>query len=136
MSQCLTHFNFGLYCFSLSAVARKRPAFYGRILPVLLGLGPSSSVTSVSKGMHLAGVHHALKNAFESCLNCTHPGAAPVHYFLFFVLLTFIFLFCHVLSLLASSCIFAATGTNFPYFYCFYIDIIYICMHNFKVIFV
>ncbi|KAI3473144.1 hypothetical protein Pfo_030436 [Paulownia fortunei] len=27
--------------------------------------------------MHLAGVHHALKNAFESCLNCTHPGAAP-----------------------------------------------------------
>ncbi|XP_042050087.1 uncharacterized protein LOC121795614 isoform X2 [Salvia splendens] len=62
---------------SLSAVARKRPAFYGRILPVLLGLDPSSSVTSVSKGMHLAGVHHALKNAFESCLNCTHPGAAP-----------------------------------------------------------
>ncbi|XP_057808155.1 uncharacterized protein LOC131022653 isoform X2 [Salvia miltiorrhiza] len=59
---------------SLSAVARKRPAFYGRILPVLLGLDPSSSV---SKGMHLAGVHHALKNAFESCLNCTHPGAAP-----------------------------------------------------------
>ncbi|KAI3474213.1 hypothetical protein Pfo_029001 [Paulownia fortunei] len=59
---------------SLSAVARKRPAFYGRILPVLLGLDPSSSA---SKGMHLAGVHHALKNAFESCLNCTHPGAAP-----------------------------------------------------------
>ncbi|KAL8516577.1 hypothetical protein ACS0TY_015007 [Phlomoides rotata] len=58
---------------SLLAVARKRPAFYGRILPVLLGLDPSSSV---SKGMHLAGVHHALKNAFESCLNCTHPGAA------------------------------------------------------------
>ncbi|KAL8526005.1 hypothetical protein ACS0TY_015283 [Phlomoides rotata] len=59
---------------SLLAVARKRPAFYGRILPVLLGLDPSSSV---SKDMHLAGVHHALKNAFESCLNCTHPGAAP-----------------------------------------------------------
>ncbi|KAL2541488.1 HEAT repeat-containing protein [Abeliophyllum distichum] len=59
---------------SLSAVARKRPAFYGRILPVLLGLDPSSSA---SKGMHLSGVHHALKNAFESCLNCTHPGAAP-----------------------------------------------------------
>ncbi|KAL7095344.1 hypothetical protein ACP275_10G018300 [Erythranthe tilingii] len=58
----------------LSEVARKRPAFYGRILPVLLGLDPSSSA---SKGMHLAGVHHALKNAFESCLNCTHPGAAP-----------------------------------------------------------
>ncbi|CAA2998893.1 symplekin isoform X1 [Olea europaea subsp. europaea] len=59
---------------SLSAVARKRPAFYGRILPVLLGLDPSSSA---SKGMHLSGVHHALKNAFESCLSCTHPGAAP-----------------------------------------------------------
>ncbi|KAL3654914.1 hypothetical protein CASFOL_000700 [Castilleja foliolosa] len=59
---------------SLSAVATKRPAFYGRILPVLLGLDPSSCA---EKGMHLAGVHHALKNAFESCLNCSHPGAAP-----------------------------------------------------------
>ncbi|KAG8377028.1 hypothetical protein BUALT_Bualt09G0125500 [Buddleja alternifolia] len=59
---------------SLSAVARKRPSFYGRILPVLLRFDPSSSA---SKGMHLAGVHHALKNAFESCLDCTHPGAAP-----------------------------------------------------------
>ncbi|PIN09200.1 mRNA cleavage and polyadenylation factor II complex, subunit PTA1 [Handroanthus impetiginosus] len=59
---------------SLSAVAQKRPAFYGRILPVLLGLDPSNSA---SKGIQLAGVHHALKNAFESCLNCTHPGAAP-----------------------------------------------------------
>lgn len=74
----LTSIGFLFYCFSLSAVARKRPAFYGRILPVLLGLDPSRSV---SKGMHLAGVHHALKNAFESCLNCTHPGAAPVCYF-------------------------------------------------------
>ncbi|KAL6574602.1 hypothetical protein OROMI_011887 [Orobanche minor] len=59
---------------SLSAVATKRPAFYGRILPVLLGLDPSSSA---EKGMQLAGVHRALKNAFESCLNCSHPGAAP-----------------------------------------------------------
>ncbi|KAL0338187.1 UNVERIFIED_CONTAM: Symplekin [Sesamum angustifolium] len=59
---------------SLSTVARKRPAFYGRILPVLLGLDPSNST---SKGLHLAGVHHALRSAFESCLNCTHPGAAP-----------------------------------------------------------
>ncbi|KAK4418934.1 Symplekin [Sesamum alatum] len=59
---------------SLSTVARKRPAFYGRILPVLLGLDPSSSA---SKALHLAGVQHALKSAFESCLNCTHPGAAP-----------------------------------------------------------
>lgn len=59
---------------SLSTIARKRPTFYGRILPVLLGLDPSKST---SKGMHLAGVYHALKNAFESCLNCTYPGAAP-----------------------------------------------------------
>ncbi|CAI9097243.1 OLC1v1033622C5 [Oldenlandia corymbosa var. corymbosa] len=54
---------------SLSAIASKRPAFYGRILPVLLGLEPSSS-----RGK---GVHHALKTAFLSCLNCAHPGAAP-----------------------------------------------------------
>lgn len=74
----LTSIPFGFYCCSLSAVARKRPAFYGRILPVLLGLDPSSSI---SRGMHLSGVHHALKNAFESCLNCTHPGAAPVNCF-------------------------------------------------------
>ncbi|CAK9133852.1 unnamed protein product [Ilex paraguariensis] len=59
---------------SLSAIAKKRPAFYGRILPVLLGLDLSSTV---SKGLHVSGVHHALKNAFLSCLNCTHPGAAP-----------------------------------------------------------
>ncbi|KAK3018031.1 hypothetical protein RJ639_004521 [Escallonia herrerae] len=54
---------------SLSAIAKQRPAFYGRILPVLLGLDPSSSVSM--------GVHHCLKNAFLSCLKCTHPGAAP-----------------------------------------------------------
>lgn len=54
---------------SLSAIASKRPAFYGRILPVLLGLDPSSSGGK--------GVRHALKNAYLSCLNCTHPGAAP-----------------------------------------------------------
>ncbi|XP_058214534.1 uncharacterized protein LOC131326009 [Rhododendron vialii] len=59
---------------SLSAIAKKRPAFYGRILPVLLGLDPSSFV---NKGFRVSGVHHALKNAFICCLNCTHPGAAP-----------------------------------------------------------
>ncbi|KAL7169640.1 hypothetical protein ACSBR2_034642 [Camellia fascicularis] len=59
---------------SLSAIARKRPAFYGRILPVLLGFDPSGSV---NKGVCVSGVHHALKNAFLSCLKCTHPGAAP-----------------------------------------------------------
>ncbi|KAI7997805.1 Symplekin [Camellia lanceoleosa] len=59
---------------SLSAIARKRPAFYGRILPVLLGFDPSGFV---NKGVCVSGVHHALKNAFLSCLKCTHPGAAP-----------------------------------------------------------
>ncbi|XP_057983982.1 uncharacterized protein LOC131168510 isoform X2 [Malania oleifera] len=59
---------------SLSAIANKRPAFYGRILPVLLGLDPS---TSVIKGVRVSAAHHALKNAFLSCLKCTHPGAVP-----------------------------------------------------------
>ncbi|KAK6943498.1 Symplekin/Pta1, N-terminal [Dillenia turbinata] len=58
----------------LSAIAMKRPAFYGRILPVLLGLDHSSSVI---KGLHISGENHALKNAFLSCLKSTHPGAAP-----------------------------------------------------------
>ncbi|KAH7841466.1 hypothetical protein Vadar_030192 [Vaccinium darrowii] len=56
---------------SLSAIAKKRPSFYGRILPVLLGLEPSSFV---NKGFRVSGAHHGLKNAFISCLNCTHPG--------------------------------------------------------------
>ncbi|XP_058110235.1 uncharacterized protein LOC131253301 isoform X3 [Magnolia sinica] len=59
---------------SLSAIAKKRPLFYGRILPVLLGLDPSCSVI---KGVQVSGAHHALKNAFLACLKCTHPGAAP-----------------------------------------------------------
>ncbi|KAL5550451.1 hypothetical protein UlMin_000627 [Ulmus minor] len=59
---------------SLSAIAKKRPAFYGRILPVLLSLNPSSSVIN---GVHVSGAHHALRNAFLTCLKCTHPGAAP-----------------------------------------------------------
>ncbi|GJZ54430.1 HEAT repeat-containing protein [Tanacetum coccineum] len=58
----------------LSAISKKRPAFYGRILPVLLGLDPSSAAV---KAGHVSGVHHALKNAFLSCLRCTHPGAVP-----------------------------------------------------------
>ncbi|PIA32259.1 hypothetical protein AQUCO_04500095v1 [Aquilegia coerulea] len=59
---------------SLSAIAKKRPAFYGRILPVLLGLDPPMSVI---KGVRFAGVHHTLRNVFLSCLTCTNPGAAP-----------------------------------------------------------
>ncbi|KAL6336539.1 hypothetical protein AAG906_025089 [Vitis piasezkii] len=55
---------------SLSVIARKRPSFYGRILPVLLGLDPSSSVI---EGVHISGAHHTLRNAFLSCLKCTHP---------------------------------------------------------------
>ncbi|KAL5995598.1 hypothetical protein ACLOJK_025662 [Asimina triloba] len=57
-----------------NAIAKKRPTFYGRILPVLLGLDPSCAVI---KGVKVSGAHHALKNAFLACLKCTHPGAAP-----------------------------------------------------------
>lgn len=53
----------------LSTLAARRPSFYGRILPVLLGLDRSCSAGKV--------VHHALKNAFICCLNCSHSGAAP-----------------------------------------------------------
>lgn len=67
------------HCFvfdiSLSAIAKKRPAYYGRILPVLLSLDPPSFVI---KGVHVYGAHHALKNALLSCLKCKHPSAAPV----------------------------------------------------------
>ncbi|XP_068317168.1 uncharacterized protein [Pyrus communis] len=58
---------------SLSAIAKKRPAFYGRILPVLLGFDPSSTLIN---GVHVSGPRHALKNAFLTCLKCTHQGAA------------------------------------------------------------
>ncbi|KAK4731115.1 hypothetical protein R3W88_024103 [Solanum pinnatisectum] len=58
----------------LSEIATKRPAFYGRILPGLLSLSPSSSD---GNKMHVSGVYRALKTAFISCLHCTHPGAAP-----------------------------------------------------------
>nr|XP_043635498.1 uncharacterized protein LOC122606709 isoform X3 [Erigeron canadensis] len=59
---------------SLSTIATKRPAFYGRILPVLLGLDPANCAVKAGR---VSGVHHTLKNAFLSCLKCTHPGAAP-----------------------------------------------------------
>ncbi|XP_048127124.1 symplekin isoform X3 [Rhodamnia argentea] len=61
---------------SVSAIAKERPAYYGRILPVLLGLDPTSSVT---KGAHVSGVRLALKNAFRSCLESTYPGVALWH---------------------------------------------------------
>ncbi|KAL3038120.1 hypothetical protein AAZX31_01G111400 [Glycine max] len=59
---------------SLSAIAIDRPAFYGRILPVLLSLEPSSSVVN---GVSVSATHFALKNAFLTCSKCTHPSAAP-----------------------------------------------------------
>ncbi|WOL01913.1 hypothetical protein Cni_G10632 [Canna indica] len=59
---------------SLSAIAMKRPSFYGRILPVLLGLDPSISVV---QRVRIPGAHHALKNAFVACLKCTHSSAEP-----------------------------------------------------------
>ncbi|XP_065852529.1 uncharacterized protein [Euphorbia lathyris] len=59
---------------SLATVAKRRPPYYGRILPVLLGLGPSGSVNEV---MRASGANHALRNAFLTCLKCTHPGATP-----------------------------------------------------------
>ncbi|XP_047333774.1 uncharacterized protein LOC124937540 isoform X2 [Impatiens glandulifera] len=59
---------------SLSGIAMKRPAFFGRILPVLLDLDPS---TAVIKGLSVNAEHLALRNAFISCLECTHPGAMP-----------------------------------------------------------
>lgn len=59
---------------SLSTIAKRRPAFFGRILPVLLGLDRSGTIFN---GLHAPGVHYALKNAFLTCLKCTHPGALP-----------------------------------------------------------
>lgn len=59
---------------SLSTIAKTRPSFYGRILPVLFSLDPEISVV---KGVQVPGAQHALKNAFTACLQCTHSSAAP-----------------------------------------------------------
>uniref|UniRef100_A0A0D9X398 Symplekin C-terminal domain-containing protein n=1 Tax=Leersia perrieri TaxID=77586 RepID=A0A0D9X398_9ORYZ len=58
---------------SLSAIAQRRPSFYGRILPVLLSLDPASSTIKVQ----VPGAFHALKSAFAACLKCTHSSAEP-----------------------------------------------------------
>ncbi|GFY83762.1 HEAT repeat-containing protein [Actinidia rufa] len=50
---------------SLSAISKKRPAFYGHIRPVLLGLDPSSSV---NKGVRVSGAHHALREGLPLLL--------------------------------------------------------------------
>lgn len=81
-AECLiSRYNFVFPLISVSAVAKKRPAFYGRILPVLLGLHPTSHVVS---GVHVYGTRHVLKCALLSCLESKHPGAAPVLLFLEF----------------------------------------------------
>ncbi|KAH9300845.1 hypothetical protein KI387_012428, partial [Taxus chinensis] len=59
---------------SLAAIAKKRPALCGHILPVLLGLDPN---TEAGKGGQVASVLHALKTAFLAILKCTHHGAIP-----------------------------------------------------------
>ncbi|XP_020578838.1 uncharacterized protein LOC110023662 isoform X2 [Phalaenopsis equestris] len=59
---------------SLSVIARRRPSFFGRILPVLLSLDPEMSVI---KGVQVPRAHHALKNAFMACMQCTHSSAVP-----------------------------------------------------------
>ncbi|KAL6896689.1 hypothetical protein ACP4OV_007261 [Aristida adscensionis] len=58
---------------SLSAIAQRRPSFYGRILPVLLSLDPASSIIK----LQVPGAFHALKSAFSACLKCTHSSAEP-----------------------------------------------------------
>lgn len=67
-------------CFnSLSTIALRRPSFYGRILPVILGLDHSHSGI---KGV-LIGADNTLKKAFISLLQCTHPSATPVSFHFF-----------------------------------------------------
>lgn len=58
---------------SLSAIAQRRPSFYGRILPVLLSLDPANTIIKTQ----VPGAFHALKNAIDACLKCTHSSAEP-----------------------------------------------------------
>lgn len=46
---------------SLAAIAKNRPVYYERILPVLLGFDPS---LEVAKGVHPASLRYSLKTAF------------------------------------------------------------------------
>jgi symplekin len=62
-----------VFVISLSAIAQRRPSFYGRILPVLLSLDPASSIIK----LRVPGAFHALKSAFSACLECTHSSAEP-----------------------------------------------------------
>ncbi|KAI4968377.1 hypothetical protein ZWY2020_058032 [Hordeum vulgare] len=58
---------------SLSAIAQRRPSFYGRILPVLLSLDPANTIIKVQ----VPDSFHALKSAIDACLKCTHSSAEP-----------------------------------------------------------
>ena len=61
---------------SLSAIAQRRPSFYGRILPVLLSLDPANTIIKTQ----VPGAFHALKSAIDACLKCTHSSAEPVFF--------------------------------------------------------
>ncbi|KAL5228577.1 hypothetical protein ABZP36_016842 [Zizania latifolia] len=50
---------------SLAAIAKNRPVYYERILPVLLGFDPSLEAT---KGAHFASLRYSLKTAFSGFL--------------------------------------------------------------------
>lgn len=64
-----------VYVNSLASVAKQRPSLYGRVLPVLLGLVPHCEAM---KGIQVASIAQALKNALANLLKCTHSGAGPV----------------------------------------------------------
>ncbi|GJY87707.1 symplekin isoform X1 [Tanacetum coccineum] len=58
---------------SLSAIAKKRPAFYGRILPVLLGLDPSSAAVKAGNFYPPAGSETLLMQVVQTLTD----GAIP-----------------------------------------------------------
>ncbi|CAA7388045.1 unnamed protein product [Spirodela intermedia] len=53
----------------LSAIARKRPVYYDRILSALLAFDPDSQTI---EGGHAASIRYSLKTAFVGFLRCTH----------------------------------------------------------------
>jgi len=57
---------------SLASIAKKRPAIYGWILSVLLGI--DLNCESGKEG-RVASVQHVLKTAFFAFLKWTQPGA-------------------------------------------------------------
>ncbi|XP_057858531.2 uncharacterized protein LOC131067516 isoform X2 [Cryptomeria japonica] len=63
---------------SLASIAKKRPALFGRVLPVFLELAPSCEPV---RGAQVSGVQNSvqntLKNAFVGFIKCTNQGATP-----------------------------------------------------------